>query len=87
MKHCSPIITGLFVPVATADTVVEAATANNELLTQVQDSLMRLPSAEDDVTILRVHDSCNEAAAKLNAAEQKTQEIEELLSEAESKVG
>lgn len=71
---------------ATSDTVLEAAGKNHQVLTSIQDSLQRLPIADDDVTILRVHDSCEEAAAKLTGAKEKTAEIEQKLLEAESKV-
>ena len=74
-------------PAANLDSVLEAAADNQEILTSIQDSLQCLPSADDDVTILRVHDSCEESLARLHAVQAKTAELDDLVNQAESKVG
>ena len=69
-----------------ADEVTQDAIASQQLVADIQNSLQALPSAEDDATILRVHDSCEDAIAKLASVQDRVAELEDSLVKAETKV-
>lgn len=69
------------------DGVVGKAVSSQQIVAEIQDSLQMLPSAEDDITLLRIHDSCEDAANKLSAVQEKLVELESDMGQAETKVG
>ena len=62
------------------------AAQSQQTLSDIHDSIQTLPSAEDDTTLLRVHDNCEEAIARLGAVRERTAELENQLVLAEERV-
>lgn len=66
--------------------MVTGATESQQALSDIHDSIQTLPSAEDDTTLLRVHDNCEEAIARLAAVKDRAAELENQLVLAEERV-
>ena len=66
--------------------VVSGAAQSQQTLSDIHDSIQTLPSAEDDTTLLRVHDNCEEAIARLGAVRERAAELENQLVLAEERV-